>query len=198
MRPAYICLVIIVIAMYSLVFAHIFINGINVSYLALITGDVKTKKDDVNFYVILNNSKIYPGQFLKITVFLYNNGSTIIRGEESNLKIFYPLPNQSKLPFNLAIFKGYYTKYNISYGVPLNIFNFTTNDPKQFSFEILPHSSIIKANNYYENGKTTFIINGYWENGSFKKFSPGVYTIVGSDFLGQLIIKHFYVNEKTF
>ncbi len=189
MRPAYICLAIIIIALYCLIFAHILIYGINVPLIDLITGNIKT--NNIEFQIILNTTKIRPGQPIEVTLLIYNNGSTIAKAQESNLKIFYPLQNQSNLPFSLALFKGYYSAYNISYATPLKIFN-STSGIKPITLEILPHSDIVKISNHELKAKINIIIKGYW-NKTFTELKPGIYTLAATDIFGKILIRHFQV-----
>jgi hypothetical protein len=116
-------------------------------------------------------------------------------------------------PFGVQIFRGYYTKANVSSGLSLSLFG-----PGPYScparMEILYYvfqqnstnfSTYVKGSNgtsvqccYGRFGQPTtdsdaLTISGYYDSGTFKVFDPGAYTVATGDEWGQLALLHFVV-----
>mgnify|MGYP001626368932 FL=1 len=127
--------------------------------------------------------------------------------------------NNMNYPVGIAVFRGYYTYSNVSNAKnPLMIFPHTL-CPLFIvyirAYQFYPYGSSVSGEGglvngtYYVNSyimSKTFIISGYYvRQGStnsstnsvpivFNQFNPGVYTVVGADEWGGLVILHFYVN----
>ena len=113
-------------------------------------------------------------------------------------------------PFGMAVYQGYYTSGNISSGTPLKLY-----DP------LAPYScpAILAAINAYafqsssdiaaifqisntnpvssENMNAEVQTTGYWvgtSSAALTNFVPGVYTVVGGDEWGALVVVHFTVS----
>ena len=117
-------------------------------------------------------------------------------------------------PFGIAVFKGDYTSSNFSTATPLTIYDphatrlCTTNyainsysfQPSNDMADIIENSNP-NPSNYSQQMKYEVTINGYWpdnnyySNSRLTKFSPGVYTVVGGDEWGALVILHFTVSQ---
>ena len=115
-------------------------------------------------------------------------------------------------PFGIAIFKGSYASANVSSATPLQIY-----EPGIYhcpmilagisSYVFQPLSDIASV---FQMSEATAVINnmemdtefepaptGYWASNNvgaaFTHFEPGIYTVVGGDEWGNLIILHFTV-----
>jgi len=114
-------------------------------------------------------------------------------------------------PYGIAVFSGDYNSSNLSTGTPLTLYDphvarsCPTNYPViSYSFQpSLDWAQVIEnpANplNNSQQMQYELTINGYWPDDSFSSnsqltnFSPGVYTVVGGDEWGNLIVLHFMV-----
>jgi hypothetical protein len=121
-------------------------------------------------------------------------------------------------PFGMAVFQGNYNASNFSTATALTLFDphiartCMTNVPVT-SFSFQPSSDIANViedsgpyPNPYPNGNITkmnfeLILNGYWPDDNYNShshltyFNPGIYTIVGGDEWGTLVIVHFTVSK---
>ena len=114
-------------------------------------------------------------------------------------------------PYGIAVFSGDYNSSNLSTGTPLTLYDphvarlCPTNYPViSYSFQpSLDWAQVIEnpANplNNSQQMQYELTINGYWPDDSFSSnsqltnFAPGVYTVVGGDEWGNLIVLHFTV-----
>lgn len=115
-------------------------------------------------------------------------------------------------PIGIALLQGYYTSSNFSAATPLVIFSDPSSGhcpievrPTSYSFQ--PSSDVA---NLILNSDPSFSIKnqeimaevpieGYWNNNSgipFNGFDPGVYTVVGGDEWGALVILHFTISNN--
>jgi len=95
----------------------------------------------------------------------------------------------------IALFQGYYTASNKSFGEPLLFWNYnittpcptTTTPPNGFDFTPLDHKY------------ADLDLKGYWTGNSrsaiFTNFKPGIYTVVAGDEWGALVFVHFTVKN---
>jgi len=95
----------------------------------------------------------------------------------------------------IAIFHGYHTASDKSFGEPLLFWNYnittpcptTTTPPNGFDFTPL------------DQKYADLDLKGYWNGNSpsavFTNFEPGVYTVIAGDEWGALVIVHFTVTE---
>ena len=128
-----------------------------------------------------------------------------------------PVLGLYNLPFTVAIVPGFYTELNLSgisslpifYGpYPFPLYCVFMAPPSEYDF--LPLSNIAIVHLYdpiNESTTTTLTFSGYYNSstsitignlteispGTLINFSPGVYTVIGGDEWGQLVILHFEV-----
>jgi hypothetical protein len=115
-------------------------------------------------------------------------------------------------PFGVSVFQGSYTVANLSSATPLEL-----NDPNTQVIGCMPPVSNVTAYDFKSssdiatldgdaiNGSTTFemsaeVIGGInWvgnpPNAVQQYFEPGVYTVVGGDEWGNMVILHFTVSQ---
>jgi hypothetical protein len=114
-------------------------------------------------------------------------------------------------PYGLAVFSGDYNATNISTATPLTIYDPhatllcpTNATVISFSFQPLSDTAVVNEDfGQYANNSRQFkyevTIQGYWPDSNFSSnsrliaFDPGVYTAVGGDEWGNLVIVHFTV-----
>jgi MFS family permease len=112
-------------------------------------------------------------------------------------------------PFGISILQGYYDSENVAGATPLQIF-----DPNSFytcpvmmavaSYDFQPWSSIADIYTSHDvvpyslNMTTPLTATGFWTgsrpDATFSNFTPGVYTLVGGDEWGALVVLHFTVS----
>jgi hypothetical protein len=122
-------------------------------------------------------------------------------------------PSFRNLPFALAIVHGYYSKPDLNgttsllilypLGLPGTVFCvFTGGPPSEYDF--YPSSNVAIARNatfdhdLNESISTSMSFSGYynssqWFSTETINFPPGVYTVIGGDEWGQLVLLHFVV-----
>jgi hypothetical protein len=114
-------------------------------------------------------------------------------------------------PYGIAVFSGDYNSSNLSTGTPLTLYDphvarlCPTNYPViSYSFQpSLDWAHVIENPdnpiNSAQQMQYELTINGYWPDDNFSSnsqltnFAPGVYTVVGGDEWGNLIVLHFTV-----
>ena len=113
-------------------------------------------------------------------------------------------------PFGMAVYQGYYTSGNISSGTPLKLYDplapygcpaifaainayaFQSSSDIAAIFQI-SNTNPVSTENMNAEVQTT----GYWvgtSSAALTNFVPGVYTIVGGDEWGALVVVHFTVS----
>ena len=117
-------------------------------------------------------------------------------------------------PFGLAVFRGDYTALNISSATPLTVYDphATRLCPYLYpvtAYSFQPSSDManpIRITNPSPTGsfhqlKYELTIQGYWpdnvysSNSQLTTFDTGVYTVVGGDEWGNVVVLHFYITE---
>jgi hypothetical protein len=116
-------------------------------------------------------------------------------------------------PYGIAVFRGDYTSSNFSTGTPLTLYDphvtrlCPTNYPViSYSFQpSLDWVHVIEnpANSINNSQQMQYeiTIDGYWpddnytSNSQLTNFAPGVYTVVGGDEWGALVVVHFTVSQ---
>jgi len=159
----------------------------------------------------------HPGAQISITI---NEKNTLAR--ENNVRVADRWPIQglslnpcgtAVYPFGMLVLKGYYDAASLVDITPLKIF-----DPNQIlscivpggfvSYDFEPWSgmaAICTTMSAYENTKpaptdmtTSLTLPGFWVGGccnaTFSSFTTGIYTIVGGDEWGALVILHFTIS----
>lgn len=113
-------------------------------------------------------------------------------------------------PFGIAVFDGYYTEQNMTEGKPLLLFNPvelcpSVNATQSYVFEPLStHATVSTCTNssllscsYSQDMKDHVSISGYWNQGQLYPFKSGIYTLVGGDTWGHVLMQHFAVTNST-
>jgi len=129
----------------------------------------------------------------------------------------------SQIPLGFGIFYGYYQASNISEAVPLQIFKpGVYMCPAEFAVSYYSFAAQSDEVSLYSqqpigSGNATTAtkmwtdpdassqnFSGYWPgqasplaSGGFQPFQPGVYTVVGGDYWGQLTILHFTIGAAN-
>jgi hypothetical protein len=164
--------------------------------------------NSLNLTLSLNASSISQGQSIGVTIDesnLLNTASTV--NSSSNWPLFLSLGpcGHGNYPIGLAIFDGYYTSSNISAADSLELYQPGVRACPMFmllitSYTFQPLSDIASVNSpnpgFNLSMNSDLTANGYWSGTSaenFVVFPPGIYTIVGGDEWGQLVILHFDV-----
>jgi hypothetical protein len=157
-----------------------------------------------------------PGQEISITLDETNILSEINNVPVSDNWLYKGLgvaPCDFTSPYGIAMFSGDYNSSNLSTGTPLTLYDphvarlCPTNYPViSYSFQpSLDWAQVVEnpANpiNNSQQMKYELTINGYWPDDNFSSnsqlssFAPGVYTVVGGDEWGALVILHFTVTN---
>jgi len=117
-------------------------------------------------------------------------------------------------PFGMAVFQGNYNASNFSTATALTLYDphavrlCMTNVPvTSFSFQPSSYiASVIEGSNPAQGDNITkmnfeLIVNGYWPDDNYNShshltyFEPGVYTVIGGDEWGTMVIVHFTVSK---
>jgi hypothetical protein len=120
-------------------------------------------------------------------------------------------PCGTAYPFGISILQGYYDAEDVGAITPLQLF-----DPNAFytcpvvvaavSYDFQPWSDVatIYPGNpepYSINMTTTHTSAGFWTgsrpNATFSNFAPGIYTVVGGDAWGALVILHLTISSSS-
>jgi hypothetical protein len=113
-------------------------------------------------------------------------------------------------PVGFAIFQGNYEMNNYTTGKALSLYNTTIDDsctvdshPNQYLFQPLGDNiSVYNDGHFRTNGTAVASLStdGYWTGGQhtsapamFHDFGPGVYTVLGADTWGHVLLLHFSV-----
>ena len=174
--------------------------------------------DGLALSLLLNSTRIRPGQGISITVQEKNTLSTV---NNVSTSAHWPLRGLSvgpcgplNFPVGVAIIQGYYDSSSVSAGRPLGLYQ-----PEQHScpailseidaYVFQPSSdraSIVGSCTpepcFTENMSSTVGARGYWiesllPSAAFSEFAPGLYTAVGGDEWGTLAVLHFLVAQTT-
>jgi hypothetical protein len=163
----------------------------------------------LNLSLSTDKTTYQPGQYISIFIDEKNKISKTNKVRVSDTQLL----NEFRLgpcnvftgDFGIAVFRGNYTASDFPAATPLIVF-----DPNPIfhcpvipifypSFDFAPSSDIV--NNSSLNStfgmNSTITVNGYWAgdrpNAILTYFDSGVYTIVGGDEWGNLVIVHFTV-----
>ena len=172
-------------------------------------------KYSLSLTLSLNSTTYHPGEQIPITIDEKN-----ILAKENNIHVANRWPVQGltllspcsplPYPFGMSILQGYYDVKSVAAIAPLQFF-----DPNAMlfliclflpavSYDFQPWSDI--ATIHTSNPEPYPVINmtatvtwtGFWTgsccNATFSNFTPGIYTVVGGDEWGALVILHFTVS----
>jgi hypothetical protein len=177
---------------------------------------VSESANGLRLYLSLDGTAYKAGQQVLITLDEQNTLTTV-----NNIPAAHNWPVKGlaighcgtiNYPFGFAIFKGYFSADDASTATPLNLYN-----PNE-AYHCPMILSEITAYNFKPSGdiadilgsctpdkcisdmvtKTGVPITGYWTTGSLinsSNFDPGIYTVVGGDEWGNIVILHFTVTK---
>jgi len=171
----------------------------------------------LNLRVAMNTTSLQSGQGIDIVISetnTLNTTNTVNASGNWQLSSLNLGPCTFGYPMGLAIFKGYYLYSNISTAESLDLYQpgIYYYCPAGFfatSFTFQPLSAVASVNeapNWSSSLPMTYEVtaSGYWTdnypldyagvNATFSNFQTGIYTVVGGDEWGQLVLLHFVVN----
>jgi hypothetical protein len=162
----------------------------------------------------LNSTTYHPGEQISITIDERN-----ILATNNNIPVANEWPVQGlnlgpcgtlNYPFGISIMQGYYDVKSIVAITPLQLFdpNVAYHCPMILagivSYDFQPSSDIADIYTSYDsepwsiNITTEVTSAGFWTgsrpNATFSNFTPGIYTVVGGDEWGGLVILHFVIS----
>ena len=165
----------------------------------------------------LNSTTYHPGDQISVTI---HEKNTLAR--ENNIPVANAWPVQGlnllspcgplPYPFGISILQGYYDAKSVAAIAPLQFF-----DPNAMlflvclsmspvSYDFQPWSDIAAIYTSYDsepwsmNMTTKVTSAGFWTvthghpTWTFSNFTPGIYTVVGGDEWGALVILHFTIS----
>jgi hypothetical protein len=163
-----------------------------------------------------SGSRVQYGKNITISLEVYNPGfSSVNASANSNIwrnysKMGFSTGPCGNKPYGILIARGNYSLYNMGSVTALPFYSPgiyfcpVFSDVNYYNFS--PHSSkatMSGPNDSVLNGEITSFdfqlnISGYWtgsnnSNAQFHNYSPGIYTVFGSDGWGQISILHFKV-----
>ncbi len=167
----------------------------------------------------LNTTYLYPSQWISIGISENNTRNSVNNITSSNdwrikYHSLWPCPRFPSI--GIAVFSGYYTESNVTNAGAANLVNFVNPEiiyacpvifsGNSYSFE--PLSNLVNVSNFCAPSNTigcmipmegAVQLNGSWSEGGASAtesaLSPGIYTVVGSDEWGGLVILHFAVTN---
>ncbi len=164
--------------------------------------------------LFLNSTSIRPGEGISISVVELN---TLPGVNNASASTRWPLKGLGigpcgplNLPMGAAVFQGYYTATNISSAQQLQLYKPGTyvcpmilSGIDAYVFQPMSFSAAIYASGSQSpwstlNMSSSIGVSGYWAGNlllgpTFGGFSPGLYTVVGGDEWGTLVVLHFLV-----
>lgn len=167
----------------------------------------------LKLYLSTNSSSMQSGQAIGIDISLNNTSS-----QQQTLPVQNNWPINglgsggcSFLPIGITILDGYYTEQNMTDKKSLSFYFLPPCAPFNVSFKsyaFQPMSSKVitecESTNSYVFSCPQMIEMRYdvayshvLENGDFHPFNPGLYTIIGGDEWGHIVIQHFAVTNST-
>ncbi len=162
----------------------------------------------------LDSTTYHPGEQISVTIHEKNT-----RPIENNIHVANRWPVQDlrlsfcgtlDYPFGISILQGYYDAKSVVAITPLQLFDpnpiYTCPAPSGIvSYDFQPWSDIAAIYTIYDpkpsgsiNMTTEVTSAGFWTgsrpNATFSNFTPGIYTVVGGDEWGALVILHFTIS----
>jgi hypothetical protein len=169
----------------------------------------------LNLTLSLNSTTYHPGEQISVTIDEKN-----ILAVANNIQAANAWPVQGlsvgpcgtlNYPFGISILEGYYDAKSVSAITPLQLFdpNASYHCPAilaAVSYDFKPWSDIAAIYTGYDsepwsiNMTTEVTSAGFWTvthghpTWIFSNFTPGIYTVVGGDEWGALVILHFTIS----
>ena len=185
------------------------INSLNETLALPQSASIKDTPLGLNLSVAMNTTLLQSGQGIEIIISEANILNTTNTINASTHWQFSPLSlgpcGTYNYPMGLAICQGYYTSANISTAESLELYGAEVCPMyilfiASYTFQPLSNMASINSPNPGSSiaMNSTVAASGYWAvnlegQREFSNFSPGIYTVVGGDEWGQLVILHFLV-----
>ncbi|MDE1763420.1 MAG: hypothetical protein KGH88_04140 [Thaumarchaeota archaeon] len=158
------------------------------------------------FAVSINSTRIKTGQSMGMDISLTNPSSTtLVVNPQHNwpLKKWSIGPCLFHLPFGMTLMQGDYTLDNMSQGQRLQLYQSGVYMCKtigivDYVFEPSSSKATIEtynSTNYPVNMQYHIGFNGYYEGQKFRPLTEGIYTVIGEDRWGHILVNHFTVNN---
>jgi hypothetical protein len=154
--------------------------------------------DGISLHIALNNTLATQNNLLP----LKNDSSSIWQPS-------WNLQPCSTFPIGVEMFQGNYALGNLSKGEPLSFvvptgYNCADHPPSAISFAPLSGNITSPADWFLNQSAWSTEYRGYWtgsavppsSDAAFHSFEPGIYTLVGEDWWGQVAALHFEVIEN--
>jgi hypothetical protein len=149
----------------------------------------------------LGSTTYKPGQDVYITVDEHNTLNTDIIVPASNNWSFDYLAlggcGTNGGFVGIALFHGYYTASNKSFGEPLLFWNYNTTTPCPSPTTPLNGFEFTPLDHKYAD----LDLKGYWTGVSrsavFSSLEPGIYTVIADDEWGALVVLNFTISNAT-
>jgi len=162
----------------------------------------------------LNSTTYHPGEQISITI---NEKNTLARENNIHVANRWPVQGLSvgpcgtlNYPFGISILKGYYDIKSVAAITPLQLFdpNAVYHCPMILagivSYDFQPGSDVAAIYTSYDSEPWSINMTakvtsaGFWigsrPKATFSNFTPGIYTVVGGDEWGALVILHFTIS----
>jgi hypothetical protein len=185
------------------------------------TSSTVVSGNGLSLTLAIDSTSYQPGQQISITIAEKNTLATKDSIEAANAWFVQGLnmgPCVTKYPFGISILQGNYDTTNVASITPLNLYdpNVVIWCPVGLSvtaYDFQPSSDTAVIYSYFLSstgnswppwsmqmiGKVSS--TGYWAGNrpaaTFINFTPGIYTVVGGDEWGALVILHFTVTPAT-
>ena len=162
----------------------------------------------LNLSLSTNTTNLKIGQAIEIDVKLNNTSSKVLivnHSDNWSLKGLGLKPCDDEMPFGIAILRGNYFQNNMTESRPLLLYQNGTYhcqaifSIKSYAFQPITDMAMFEdgtMNNSYELIRH-FSFYGYFVGDQFQQFSSGVYTVIGGDEWGHVVIRHFVVSNST-
>jgi hypothetical protein len=161
----------------------------------------------------LNSTTYYPGEQIPITI---DEKNTLPMENNIHAADRWPVQGLNlgpcgtlNYPFGISILQGYYDEKSVVTITPLQLFhpNASYHCPPMLaavSYDFKPWSDIADIYTGYDSEPWSINMTakvtsaGFWTgsppNATFSNFTPGIYTVVGGDEWGALVILHFTIS----
>lgn len=156
--------------------------------------------------VSINSTEIKVGQVMGMDISLTNTSpNTLVVNSQHNwpLRQWSMGPCLFHLPFGMALFQGDYTVENMTEGqrlplYPKGVYMCKTIGIIDYVFEPSSAKATVEtynSTNYPVTMQYHVSFNGFYDGQKFQPFAPGVYTVVGDDQWGHVLVNHFTVTS---